>query len=157
MEQEPLGPAGVTPTLYLNQANVASVDTNTGIPIAFPGYLPLSPGGAIPFGGPQNSYQFLEDLSYTRGKHTFKVGGEFIQIRDNRTYGAYENAIEQVSKSGTALATSLAQMQAGNLYSAEVAINPQGRASLRLQRRRHPQRQPCMLDQSPRLLAQLRP
>ena len=126
MEQEPLSTAGIAPSLYLNEANVASTDTNTGLQIAFPGYLPTSPGGAIPFGGPQNTYQFLEDLSYTHGKHTFKVGGEFIQIRDNRTYGAYENAIEQVAKNGTPLATALQQMQLGNIYSAEVAINPQG-------------------------------
>ena len=45
-----------TPSLYLNQANTASTDGTTGTFIAFPGYLPTSPGNALPFGGPSNVY-----------------------------------------------------------------------------------------------------
>jgi hypothetical protein len=116
-----------SPTLYLNQANTASTDANTGTAIAFPGYLPLSPGNALPFGGPANVYQFQENLTWTKGKHTVTFGGEFLQLRDNRTFGAYEGAVEQVAKSGTNFATALGQLQAGNLYAFEVAINPQGK------------------------------
>ncbi len=126
-QQQPLGSAGIVPSLYLNQANVASTDPNTGLQITFPGYLPTSPGNAIPFGGPQNEYQFIQDLSYTKGRHTLRVGGGYVQTRDNRTYGAYENAVELVAKSGTSLPSALTQLQQGNLYSFEVALNPQGK------------------------------
>ncbi|MGA7521058.1 MAG: TonB-dependent receptor [Acidobacteriaceae bacterium] len=125
-QEQPLGAAGVTPTLYLNQANVASSDVVSGNPIAMPGYLPLSPGGAIPFGGPQNFYQFMEDLTWTKGPHTMQFGGGFIQLRDNRVFGAYETANELVDKSGTVEETALQDLQAGNLYQFEVAIDPQG-------------------------------
>ena len=124
---QPLASAGITPSLYLNQANVASTDPATNNYIGFPGYVPLEPGDALPFGGPQNTYQFIEDVSWTKGKHTIKAGGQFIQIRDNRTFGAYENAVELVAKSGTALGPALLQLQAGNDYTFEVAINPQGK------------------------------
>ncbi len=126
-QQQPLGPAGVVPSLYLNQANVASTDSATNRQITFPGYLPTSPGGAIPFGGPQNEYQFIEELAWTKGRHTLKAGGGFVQTRDNRAYGAYENAVELVAKSGTKLPVALNQLQQGNAYSFEVAIDPQGK------------------------------
>lgn len=125
-QEQPLGPAGITPALFLNEANVASVDATTGTPIAFPGYLPLSPGGAIPFGGPQNFYQFMEDVTWTKGPHTLQFGGGFIQLRDNRVFGAYETASQLVDKSGTPETTALQDLEAGRLYQFEVAINPQG-------------------------------
>lgn len=125
-ESEPLGALGATPSLYLNQANTASVDGSTGYQITMPGYLPTTPGNDIPFGGPQNFYQFGEDLSWVKGAHTMHFGGGFIQLRDNRIFGAYETALQLAAKSGTAEGTALAQLQAGNLYEFEVAIDPQG-------------------------------
>lgn len=116
-----------TPSLYLNQANTASTDTNTGTYIALPGYLPLSPGNALPFGGPSNVYQFEQNFTLTKGKHTITFGGEFFQLRDNRVFGAYEEAVEQVAKNGTKTGAALSALQAGNIYSFEVAINPQGK------------------------------
>lgn len=116
-----------TPSLYLNQANTASTDGTTGTYIAFPGYLPTSPGNALPFGGPSNVYQFEENMTYTKGKHTFTFGGEFFQLRDNRVFGAYEEAVEQVARSGTNYAKALGALQAGNIYSFEVGIDPQGK------------------------------
>lgn len=126
-QEQPLGTAGVTPTLYLNKSNTASGDNSTGDPIAMPGYLPTSPGGAIPFGGPQNFYQFLEDVTWTKGNHTLHAGGSFIQLRDNRVFGAYETANELVAKNGTGEEQALADLQAGNIYTFEVALNPQGK------------------------------
>ncbi|HEY1807860.1 MAG TPA: carboxypeptidase regulatory-like domain-containing protein [Acidobacteriaceae bacterium] len=125
-QKQPLGPAGVVPTLYLDESNTASADTASGTPIAMPGYLPLSPGGALPFGGPQNFYQYMEDLNWSRGRHTLQFGGAFIQLRDNRVFGAYETANELVDKAGTPEETALQDLQAGNLYQFEVAIDPQG-------------------------------
>ena len=50
LEDQPLGDQPAGPTLYLRQ----SAQRLGGTRIAFPGYLPFSPGSAIPFGGPQN-------------------------------------------------------------------------------------------------------
>ncbi len=124
---QPINGTNLIPGLYLNQANTQSTDGATNNPIALPGYLPTAPGGALPFGGPANNYQFLEDLTYTHGNHTFHFGGEFFQIRDNRTFGASENATQLVSRSGTNLATALQALQAGNVYTYAVAVNPQGK------------------------------
>ena len=124
---QPLGSAPVSPTLYLNEANTASVDDVTGTLIALPGYLPLSPGASIPFGGPQNFYQFQPDLTWTVRSHMLQFGGTYIQLRDNRSFGAYENAVEQVAKNGTTEAASLSALQSGSLYTFEAAINPQGK------------------------------
>jgi hypothetical protein len=123
---QPINGTNLVPGLYLNQANTQSTDGTTGNPIALPGYLPTAPGGALPFGGPSNTYQFLEDLTYSRANHTMHFGGEFFQLRDNRIFGAYDNATQLVAKSGTAESAALTALQAGNVYSYEVAINPQG-------------------------------
>ena len=71
-----------------------AVTSLNGIRIAFPGYLPFSPGSAIPFGGPQKLYQFYEDMNYVSGKHDIRFGGSYVRINDNRTFGAYENSAE---------------------------------------------------------------
>jgi hypothetical protein len=123
---QPLNGTALIPGLYLNQANTASTDNGTGNVIALPGYLPTSPGGALPFGGPANTYQFLQNINYTIKAHTLNFGGEFFQLRDNRTFGAYDNAVQLVAKSGTGLSTALNALAAGDAYSYEVAINPQG-------------------------------
>ncbi len=124
---QPINGTTLVPGLYLNQANVKSTDSVSGLPIALPGYLPTSPGNALPFGGPSNTYQFLQDFGYTIHTHTFHVGGAFFQLRDNRVFGASENATQLIAKSGTALGTALTALQAGNVYSFAVALNPQGK------------------------------
>jgi hypothetical protein len=61
--------------------------------IVFPGYTPdVCSFAGIPFGGPQNIYQFHNGWTYSKGKHTFKWGGGYLHLRDNRTFGAYEGA-----------------------------------------------------------------
>ena len=122
---QPLGSAGVVPGLYLDSTNGASTLPSGGAPIVFPGYLPESPGNAIPFEGPQNVYQFINDVSWTKGKHTLHVGGSFIQIRDNRTFGAYLNATEFLGAASD-FEGGVAALTAGNIYSYNVAINPGG-------------------------------
>jgi outer membrane receptor protein involved in Fe transport len=119
---QPLGTAPIGPTLYVNPA-VSPVPA-LGQSLQFPGYLQTSPGNAIPFGGPQNLYQFYEDLAYTHGKHQVKLGGQFVQIRDNRTFGAYYNAVALLSNSD--YSSGLTRLISGNLKQYEVAINPQG-------------------------------
>ncbi len=113
--------APVGPTLYTSQLTVFN---EGGSPMIFPGYNEYTPGSAIPFGGPQNLYQVYDDFSITRGKHQFKFGGQFIQIRDNRTFGAYEEAVEGL---GTSLSTAMTNLVAGNILNFQSAIYPQGK------------------------------
>lgn len=115
---QPLGAQPIVPTLYMNGGRTVSVN---GVNIAFPGYLPFSPGNAIPFSGAQNSYQLNQDTSYTKGKHTVRFGGQLINIRDNKTFGAYSYAVEAL---GTTNGESLSNFMTGNLVSFSVAIDP---------------------------------
>ena len=49
-----------------------------------PGYSPLGDDGVtIRSMGSQNTYQFLDNLTYTRGRHLLKVGGEFRVLQQN--------------------------------------------------------------------------
>ena len=63
--------------------------------MALPGDEPFRPGaGGYPFGGPQNFGEAYQDFSYTIGKHEFRFGGDIEYLRDNRSYGAYNEASE---------------------------------------------------------------
>jgi outer membrane receptor protein involved in Fe transport len=125
---QPLGTAPIQPTLY-SSSSLSPVTTNTASgaitnTLIFPGYSQTTPGNSIPFGGPQNIYQAYDDLSYTRGKHQFKFGGQFLQLRDNRTFGAYENPVEYLGKS---FDKGLGNLITGNIYQYQAAIYPQGK------------------------------
>jgi hypothetical protein len=121
---QPLGPAGTVPGLFPQPVTPLSVD---GFNVLFPGYLPLSPGGALPFGGPQNLYQFYQDLSWNHGSHEFRLGGQFLQIRDNRTFGAFETGFEVLAQQGAGLDQVLANLQSGQLFQFQGAVDPQGK------------------------------
>ena len=108
------------PTLY-GSASRAVVIGST--PIMMPGYLPTAPGSGLPFGGPQNLYQFYQDLSWTKGRHQFRFGGQYIHTRDNRVFGAYETAGEAL---GTDLVSAGDGLVNGTLTSFNGAVNPQG-------------------------------
>jgi outer membrane receptor protein involved in Fe transport len=120
-QTQPLGSAPVQPTFYL-RANLVS--TFQGVRIALPGYLPFSPGSAIPFGGPQNVGQVYEDLNWTRGSHTVRFGGTYVYQQDNRAFGAFQNAVANFGSSSNTLAFN--NFVSGNLRSFQVAIDPQG-------------------------------
>ena len=121
---QPLGTQPVSPTLYTSSTSTPAVTvggfSNT---LIYPGYSETTPGNAIPFGGPQNLYQFRDDLSWTHGKHQFKFGGQFVQLRDNRVFGAYENAVEGL---GANLDSSMTNLVAGQILQYQGAIYPQG-------------------------------
>jgi outer membrane receptor protein involved in Fe transport len=121
-DSQPLGAAPVGPTLYMF-SNVPS--TLTGNFINFPGYTPFSPGNAIPFGGPQNFLQAYQDINYTKGKHAFRFGGNYVYIRDNRTFGAYEEAVETLSTSNFGQA--MDRFFNGVIRQFQVAVDPQGK------------------------------
>lgn len=121
-QQQPLAGAPVQPTYFFRNNVVA---TFSGRRIALPGYLPFSPGSAIPFGGPQNVAQVYEDLSKTSGKHTFRFGGTYVYMQDNRAFGAYQNAVAAFGT--TSYTTGFNNFVAGNLRRLQVAIDPQGK------------------------------
>lgn len=115
---QPLGAQPLVPTLYMQSNRTVSIQ---GVNILFPGYLPYSPGNAIPFNGAQNVYQFNQDLSYTVGKHSWRFGGQIVHIRDNKTFGAYSYAVEALGNNNP---EALSNFLTGNLASFSVAIDP---------------------------------
>ncbi|HEV3482372.1 MAG TPA: TonB-dependent receptor [Candidatus Acidoferrales bacterium] len=85
-----------TPNLYINSGSPA--DPVTGNLIQMPGLENTGPGsGGLPFGGWQNTLQFVDDVSWTKGKHTMKFGGQLTYIQLNYAYGAYQQAVEQLA------------------------------------------------------------
>ena len=116
-----------TPSLEL----ATPADPVTGGFIQMPGLENEGPGsGGLPYGGPQNTLQFADDLSWTKGKHNVKIGGMFTYMQLNVAFGAYAQAEELL---GPTFATSLTDLinSAGNpggsqLSSFEVRVNPQG-------------------------------
>jgi hypothetical protein len=118
---QPLGEQPLLPTLYTNDAFVGQIN---GFTIRYPGYLSDSPGNGIPFGGPQNFLQAYEDMNWTRGNHQLRFGGQYVHIRDNRTFGAYEYADSAL---GSSSPNALANLVAGTLFNFTVAVFPQGK------------------------------
>jgi hypothetical protein len=81
-----------TPNLLLTNG---PADPATGSLIQMPGLLSFANGaGGLPAGGPMNTVQFEHDLSWTKGRHNLRFGGQFTYIQVNYVYGAYNQAIE---------------------------------------------------------------
>jgi outer membrane receptor protein involved in Fe transport len=118
---QPLAGAPVSPTLYMSGSGAVQLE---GQNVAFPGYSEYSPGNAIPFGGPQNFGVLTHDVTKIWGKHSFRFGGQFTYIQDNRTFGAYEEAIEAL---GTSVGNELSNFLAGQLHEFQAAVYPQGK------------------------------
>jgi len=113
---------GIVPTMYPNLSGAVPIGSDN---IAFPGYNPFTPGNGGAFGGPQNILQFYEDLSFTKGSHSFRFGGTYANIRDNRIYAAYQTAVDGLStKSG--IGPALSGLVSGNFTDIEASVNPQG-------------------------------
>ena len=121
-----LGTAPVAPTLYTSSTAVPTINIGGAGPfqLVYPGYNETAPGLGLPFGGPQNLYQIYDDVSWTRGKHQFKFGGQFVQLRDNRVFGAYENPVEAL---GTNIDSSLNNLMSGTIFQFQGAVFPQGK------------------------------
>lgn len=117
--EQPLGEQAEGPTLYLKSSG-NSID---GTSIAFPGYLPYSPGSAIPFGGPQWMQTIAQELTWIKGSHIIKGGFQYYYIRDNRTFGAYQNSVQILGANNT---NAVDNFFNGTLYQYQGAINPNG-------------------------------
>lgn len=127
-----LSTAPIGPTLYTNGTSLNSINNST---VVFPGYSAYTPGNSVPFGGPQNLYEFDQDLSWTKGAHNFHFGGAFIQLRDNRVFGAYENSVSALARtsgsfftsSSAAIPSGLENLTNGQMYQFQGAVYPQGK------------------------------
>ena len=81
-----------TPNLILTNG---ATDPTNGALLQMPGLLNFADGaGGLPVGGPINTIQFEHDLSWTKGRHNMRFGGQFTYIQVNYTYGAYNQAVE---------------------------------------------------------------
>lgn len=120
---QPLNSGGATPNLYYNLGGQSFINGQTTM---LPGYLPTSTGNAVPFGGPQNVFQIGEGLSWSKGNHQFKFGGEYVYTQDNRVFGAYEEGEQFLGKSGTSRGFDSLVTGSG-LYRFSAAIDPQGK------------------------------
>ncbi|MGI9034870.1 MAG: carboxypeptidase regulatory-like domain-containing protein [Pyrinomonadaceae bacterium] len=118
--EQPLGTQPAGPTLYLK----SSGNSIAGTRIAFPGYLPFNPGSAIPFGGPQKVYNLSQEFNYVYRNNILKFGGQYYNIHDDRTFGAFENSVETLGNSN---ATGAENFFNGGLLTFQTAINPQGK------------------------------
>jgi outer membrane receptor protein involved in Fe transport len=123
LNDQPLPANGVVPSYYLGSATAG---TSLGpYTVYLPGDEPSSPGsGGYPFGGPQNFGEAYQDFSYSKGKHELRFGGTIEYLRDNRSYGAY-NQSDQIF--GNTFGSGVDNFLAGQLYSYEAAIDPQGK------------------------------
>lgn len=117
---QPLGDNPAGPTLYMRSSRTSI----NGVSIALPGYLPLSPGSAIPFGGPQNFLQLYEDATLVTGAHDLRFGGSYVRIADNRSFGAFQNSVETL---GSNIGSAFDNLVLGQLLSFQGAIDPQGK------------------------------
>jgi hypothetical protein len=130
---QPLGTQPIAPGLFF------SPNTTTNLPsaltgtlnqthsVGLPGYLPFTPGNGIPFGGPQNFVQAYQDLTWVKGRHTFRFGGSYNYQRDNRTFGAYETPVGAFQVSGGTVGnTGLNNFLNGQWALFQSAIDPQG-------------------------------
>ncbi|HMK29735.1 MAG TPA: TonB-dependent receptor plug domain-containing protein, partial [Terriglobales bacterium] len=122
--QQPLASTQpVQPTLYFNSSVAVQVN---GILISLPGYAQNTPGNSIPFGGPQNVAEISHAFSWTKSKHEFHFGGEYVYTRDNRTFGAYENAVQALNGAG-GVPGDLENLLAGQAGWFQVVVDPQGK------------------------------
>jgi len=114
---------------------VAPYDLVTGGLINTPGLANSNaPGlGGLPAGGPQNTLQLTHDVSWSKGRHSMKFGGQFTYIQLNYAYGAYAQAVEQLGGSQAQSMESLIN-SGGNALGSVLAgssgfagrVNPQG-------------------------------
>ena len=108
------------PTLYLDGA-----PTIANQPVNLPGFFSLTPGaGGLPFGGPQNVIQANEDLSWVKGNHTMRFGGQYSYQQVNRAFGAFAQATEVL---GANASQGLDNLINGNLVQYTKAVFPQGK------------------------------
>ena len=112
-----------TPTMFLfNGASISGA--GGGHNVQLPGFYSQDIGaGGLPYGGPQDTIQWNQDVNWTKGAHNLQFGVQLIYIQDNMSYGAYAQADEEL---GTNPASGLNNFVSGSNALFEAAVNPQG-------------------------------
>ena len=101
-----------------------ATDPFSGQPFELPGFYSESPAnGGLPFGGPQNTIQYNQDVSLSKGSHQLQGGAQVLYIQENNSFGAYAQASEQL---GVSTLAGLGNLPAGNLYEFTAAVDPKG-------------------------------
>jgi hypothetical protein len=100
--------------------------TAAGLQITFPGLENyMAPGsGGLPYGGPQNTVQVVEDVAWSKGRHEMHFGFQGTYLQMNIAYGAYAQAVEYLQ---TNIQPALQNMLDGTLQYYEAAVNTQGK------------------------------
>lgn len=109
-----------TPALFFyNNATIL------GNSVEFPGFWSVNPGlsNGLPFGGPENTLQWNQDLNYSHSNHEMQFGAQVLYLQDNEAAGFNSTATEQL---GTDPASSLEGFLTGTSALFEVAVNPKG-------------------------------
>jgi hypothetical protein len=76
------------------------------------------PAGDGVFDGMASFYQFFQTVTWARGHHLLKLGGQFVQLRDRHLYG--------IGQTGDAIFSDAQGFVNGVLESYQIALNPQG-------------------------------
>lgn len=113
-----------TPTLFLsNGATIGG--PGGGHHVQLPGFYDTNIGnGGLPYGGPQNTIQWNQDLNWSRGAHELQFGVQLLYIQMNRAYGAYAQADEELA---TSPAAGLNNFLSGTQALFQAAVYPQGK------------------------------
>ncbi len=113
-----------TPTMFLsNGATIAG--PGGGHHVQLPGFYDTNLGnGGLPYGGPQNTIQWDQDLNWSRGAHELQFGFQLVYIQENRAYGAYAQADQEL---GTTPASGLNNFLLGTQALFAAAVYPQGK------------------------------
>src|SRR5579884_1469160 len=119
---QPLGIVPASPTLFL----AGGAPLIQGQTLILPGYAATTPGLALPFGGPQNMGEVAPSLSWSKGSHQLRFGGDYLYTKDNRVFGAYEEAADFYDATGNN-AAGFDNMLTGTLAQYSVALDPQGK------------------------------
>lgn len=76
------------------------------------------PSGSGAFNGLGAFYQFAQTVSWARGHHLLKFGGQFVELRDKHTYG--------IGQTGDAMFSDVQGFVDGVLRFYEIALDPKG-------------------------------
>lgn len=115
--------AGTTPTENLGvELGVANANPNafqTGLPIFSPaGYLGIGMSRSLPILRRENTFEELDNMTWTRGKHTFKFGADvrrrqITEYQTNRGNGRFNFSGGFTAQPGVASGDAIASMLLG--------------------------------------------
>jgi len=88
--------------------------------------LGFGSSSALPQFFTENTFQWLDNLSFTHGKHTFKMGGEYRRTRNGSEFAADSNGLYELWDTEDLLTDGAVgdNQGIGMMYAAESSVNP---------------------------------